>query len=250
MRLQRYDFQLTYVPGKEFPIADALSGAGSPSGDSDDVDIGDAMRAVDCHCVTAELRISDPTLQELRKETARDANMQELMTIIQTGWPDRPSQVPLGVRPFYHLRSELVTEQGLVFKGHRCVVPSAMRSNILRKMHLPHMGLESTLRFSRETVFWPGLNSELKEMIQRCEVCCSIQTKQQKEPLQPHPVPERPWEVVGADLFELNGQTFLVTVDYLRDFNCRNANEIVKLSRSVLRFSTSFTLCLLAWCMG
>ena len=39
-----------------------------------------------------------------------------------------------------------------------------------------------------------------------------MQTKQQKEPLQPHPVPERPWEVVGADLFELNGQTFLVTV--------------------------------------
>ena len=124
MRLQRYHFQLTYVPGKEVPIADALSRAGSPSRDSDDVDIGDAMCAADCHCMTAELRISDPTLQELRKETARDANMQELMTIIQTGWPDRPSQVPLGVRPFYHLRSELVTEQGLVFKGHRCVVPS------------------------------------------------------------------------------------------------------------------------------
>ena len=218
MLLQRYDFQLTYVPGKEVPIADALSRAGSPSRDSDDVDIGDAMCAADCHCMTAELRISDPTLQELRKETARDANMQELMTIIQTGWPDRPSQVPLGVRPFYHLRSELVTEQGLVFKGHRCVVPSAMMSNSLRKMHLPHMGLESTLRFSRETVFWPGLNSELKEMIQRCEVCCSMQTKQQKEPLQPHPVPERPWEVVGADLFELNGQTFLVTVDYLSEY--------------------------------
>ena len=55
-------------------------------------------------------------------------------------------------------------------------------------------------------------------MIQRCEVCCSMQTKQQKEPLQPHPVPERPWEVVGADLFELNGQTFLVTVDYLSGY--------------------------------
>ena len=80
------------------------------------------------------------------------------------------------------------------------------------------MGLESALRFSREVVFWPGLNSQLKDLIQKCEVCCSLHAKQPREPLQPHPLPERPWEVIGADLFSLETSTFLVTVDYYSGF--------------------------------
>ena len=45
------------------------------------------------------------------------------------------------------------------------------------KIHLPHIGLESALRFSREVVFWPEFNSQLKDLIQKCEVCCSLHAK-------------------------------------------------------------------------
>ena len=76
------------------------------------------------------------------------------------------------------------------------------------------MGLESALHFSKEVVFWPKLNSQLKDLIQKCEVCCSLHAKQPREPLQPHPLPERRWEVIGADLFSIETSTFLITVDY------------------------------------
>ena len=164
------------------------------------------------------MAISNPTLAELKKETARDAVLQELIAIVQKGWPEKSSSAPIAVRPYYHLRSELIVEQGLVFKGHRCIVPSEMRPEILRKIHLPHMGLESALRFGRQVVFWPDMNSQLKDLIQKCEVCCSLHAKQPREPLQPHPIPERPWEVIGVDLFSLEDSAFLVTVDYYSGF--------------------------------
>ena len=214
MRLQRYDFQLTYEPGKEVPVADALSRA-APISSAQNIE---NATVVDCNCMTSYLAISDPTLAELKKETARDAVLQELIAIVQKGWPEKRSSAPIAVRPYYHLRSELTVEQGLVFKGHRCIVPSEMRPEILRKIHLPHMGLESALRFGRQVVFWPDMNSQLKDLLQKCEVCCSLHAKQPREPLQPHPIAERPWEVIGVDLFSLEDSAFLVTVDYYSGF--------------------------------
>ena len=49
MRLQRYDFQLTYVPGKEVPVADALSRA-APISSAQNIE---NATVVDCNCMTS-----------------------------------------------------------------------------------------------------------------------------------------------------------------------------------------------------
>ena len=90
--------------------------------------------------MTHELAISDLTLQELRRETASDSEMQELKAIISKGWPEK------GKVPCYHHREELVLEQGIIFKENRCIVPKGMRREILKRLHSSHMGLESCLR--------------------------------------------------------------------------------------------------------
>ena len=95
--------------------------------------------------MTHELAISDLTLQELRRETASDSEMQELKAIISKGWPEK-GKVPCYLRPFYHHREELVPEQGIIFKENRCIVPKGMRREILKRLHSSHMGLESCLR--------------------------------------------------------------------------------------------------------
>ena len=45
-----------------------------------------------------------------------------------------------------------------------------------------------------------------------------------------HEIPERQWQILGTDLFELDGQHFLVLVDYFSKFF-----EVSKLMELVLR---------------
>ena len=50
------------------------------------------------------------------------------------------------------------------------------------------------------------------------------------EPLLPSPLPDHPWEKVGADLFDLQGTTYLLVVDYFSQ-----NPEFIKLSSTTSR---------------
>ena len=55
-------------------------------------------------------------------------------------------------------------------------------------------------------------------MVSRCAACQSHRSSQQKEPLLPTEVPERPWQIVGTDLFDLEGNKYLILVDYYSEW--------------------------------
>nr|XP_022311001.1 uncharacterized protein K02A2.6-like [Crassostrea virginica] len=66
---------------------------------------------------------------------------------------------------------------------------------------------------SKESAIYPGVKpyfSSRNELIHR--------PKQQSEPLKPTALPQRPWQRVGIDLFELQGKQFLVVCDYFSRF--------------------------------
>eukprot|EP00057_Strongylocentrotus_purpuratus_P015264 XP_011669738.1 PREDICTED: uncharacterized protein K02A2.6-like [Strongylocentrotus purpuratus] len=76
------------------------------------------------------------------------------------------------------------------------------------------MGIESTRRLARETVFWPHINKDIEQIVKQCAACQEHQARQQKEPLLPHDVPSAPWTRLGTDLFMLNRQDYLLVTDY------------------------------------
>ena len=53
------------------------------------------------------------------------------------------------------------------------------------------------------------------KVVGACTPCQEAQPRQQKEPLQPQEIPTTPWTIkLGTDLFELDGENFLLIVDY------------------------------------
>lgn len=79
-------------------------------------------------------------------------------------------------------------------------------------------GINSCLRRARLCIFWPGMSSEIRNFVQQCNVCASLQSKQPEQPLYQHEVPDRPWQKVGTDIFTIRNRNYLVTVDYLSNF--------------------------------
>ena len=51
-------------------------------------------------------------------------------------------------------------------------------------------------------------------MISSCPSCIQYQNKQQKENLIQHDMPKKVWRKVGADLFSILNQNFVIVVDY------------------------------------
>ena len=135
--------------------------------------------------------------------------MSELKGLIQEGWPAEISQVPESMRCYYSFREELISQEGLIFKGDRLVIPKALREDMMQRMHRSHLGIQGCLRRGREVMYWPRMNEEIKEFISRCEVCQVYQDKQQKEPMIGHDIPSRPWQKVGSDLLSYKMDIFL-----------------------------------------
>ena len=48
---------------------------------------------------------------------------------------------------------------------------------MLKEVHIPHMGIEKTRLRVRESMFWPGVNREIKDMIKLCNICMKNQRK-------------------------------------------------------------------------
>ena len=62
--------------------------------------------------------------------------------------------------PYFMVRDELSTQDGILFKGLRCVIPVSLRPKIRERLHGAHTGVEGCLRRARETVYWPGMNAD------------------------------------------------------------------------------------------
>ena len=213
IRLNQYDTEIRYMPGKDLVLADTLSRAYI-----DDVDQSTTEQEAESIHLTDTIRISDSTLTDIRDATAQDAACQQIMDYIQQGWPKRLSDSSVQTRPYFHLRDELSCQDGLIFKSDRCLIPQSKRGEIKQKLHAAHNGIQSTLRLARDTVYWPGITTELTDIVTKCDTCNTYLANQTKEPLISHPLPERPWQKLGCDIFTLDGIDYLVTVDYYSDF--------------------------------
>ena len=71
---------------------------------------------------------------------------------------------------------------------------------------------------AREVMYWPGMSRDIEDTITRCSECSEWRRNNQKEPLIPHEVSGRPWQNLGADIFQFRGKNFLCVVDYFSKF--------------------------------
>ena len=204
IRLQKYDLEVRYERGNKMFLADTLSRAHLPS----------------CAQVESEfetinmmnyLPISEARLLQIQRETENDESLQALKAVIQQGWPEDKSALPPVVSPYFNMRDEMSVQDGLIFKGERVVVPKAARGELLRRIHDSHLGVNGCLNRARECLYWPGMTGDIKNHVSTCEACREYERSQTKETFKSHETPSRPWQYVAADLFELQGKSYLVT---------------------------------------
>ena len=167
--------------------------------------------------ITKQLPARCNSLQQLKVATQADDELAILKHTIMQGWPKTIKQVPPELPPYWTFREELTIEDGLILKGTRIVILSKQCQAILKQIHKGHLGLNKCKLRANETVYWPGLNAELEDLVLNCELCLKYSTAKCK--LEPslvlgQEVPLCPWTKLATDIFHFEGASYLLIVDY------------------------------------
>ena len=223
-RLSQYQFTAMWRAGKSLRIPDALSRAPISYPLSEDT--------TDCAEATAHVRSvinvtaasqdedaplidADRTLQDMSNAAQADPSYVRLRDCVTSGFPTNRYNLHTSLLPYWKLRDALSTDGNLVLYGARILVPAALRRHTLARLHDSHRGVEATKRRARQTVFWPGMDSDIANTVAACESCQVLRPSQQQEPLYNDDHPSRPFESVSADFFQVAGKSFLVITDRL-----------------------------------
>ena len=167
--------------------------------------------------ITQQLPASSDSLHQLRLSMQADDELALLKHTIMQGWPKSIKQVPPELQPFWTFREELTVEDGLILKGTRIMIPNKQHKAILKLLHKGHLGLNKCKLRAKESVYWPGLNDQLEDLVLNCELCMKYSTAKCK--LEPslslgQEVPLYPWIKLATDIFHFEGALYLLIVDY------------------------------------
>lgn len=230
LRLMRFNPEVRHVPGKEQHISDALSRNPLPLNPEIDGELTEEVKAhVDT--VTATWPASPARKCEISAETEADSDLQAVKKYIEGEWPAYLSSLPDNLKPYYNARNELSIADGFITYSDRIVIPASLRSQIMNKLHESHQGLSKCLDNAQAAVWWPGMTSQLSDMIKNCRICAERRPAHRSEPLIPSTLPDRPWQVVASDIFELNNKQYIVVIDkYSRWIEMKQLHSVKAMS--------------------
>ena len=220
LKLPRDQFSVRYKKGKELYVADTLSRAVAdyPSAANAKQEY-EVFRLEIAQCRDIEPnRVTSETMQRIKQETAKDSVLLSLCDVVARGWPAERKETPEHLRQYWSFRDEISVYDGVVYRSHQVIVPSSLREEMLHKIHKAHQWAYSSMRRARESLFWPGMQTAIKEKCLSCGLCAQYVNERPQEPMKSNTIPIRPWSKISVDLFQLDGSNYLVMVDHYSDY--------------------------------
>lgn len=209
----RFNLIAEYVPAKTLTVADTLSRQPLPVKQSEiselTCDFSDFVDAA--HTAWP---VSPSKLDCIKQETSVDLDLQVVSKLVIEGWPKHVGSVPVQAKANYQWGNSLSVSRGLLLYGDHIVIPNSMRSDILHRQHDGHQGITKCPGGACMSVWWPGLEKEIQELVTKCPECMETRPIQKKEPLITKQLPQRPWQKTGAGICEHARKNYLVVIDY------------------------------------
>ena len=233
MRLMRFHIKsLIHIPGKEMYASNMLSRMIPKDGNAMQNELESEINDYVCSIIDT-IPISDKKLQQLIEAQDEDEVTKKVKECCLEGWPEK-HQLASAVRPYWADRGELTIVKGILLKSTRLVIPSAMRLEILDRVHEGHHGITKCRERAKQSIWWPGLSKQIQDMIERYRLC-NEHKKNSTEPLISTPVPDCPWQIIGLDFFKFKTVDYLIVVDYYSRYIELGAMNRNKTASEVLR---------------
>ncbi len=218
----RYTFSTKWRKGKDHRIPDALSRAPVREPSNEELAENDEVYSNFClaqktsilsidadHEDGTDDSLADLMLEELRQAGKNDDEYRAIIMHLKSSSEIAPN----GLKHLQKVIDEMSVDNGLVLFRQRLFIPKPKRKDIVKRLHAAHQGIDRTLRRARQTVYWPGITSDIKSTIDACQMCQRYRASQQKEPMERDVPPSRIFEEIAADFFEYENRHYLAITD-------------------------------------
>ena len=206
LELQRYDVIIKYRPGKEMQLANALSHC-----------LVRASQEIKLDMRVDYIAFTKPWIEKLKDSTQRDPILATVYQLTQQGWPHQRRHVPCLARRYWDFRDELSTDDGMLLKGPRLIIPAELQEEYLSRLHEGHLSASKVQENAKQHMYLTGIDVDIEDYTKQCQECIK-RSQVAKEPLQPHDIPEGPWRKLGIDYFTFDGNSYVLICDYFSKF--------------------------------
>lgn len=244
LKLLKYQIKVEYIPGKNMFMADTLSRAYLKDTVKDDPELSYIV-----HSLSKHLPMTPAKKEKFKVETEKDCDLSKLKQFYFNGWPTAKNKCPSNVKFYYNLQDRITVQDDLVFLDDKLIVPSSLRNDMLSLIHESHLGIEKCKSRAREILYWPGMSKQIHETVLKCKVCERFRKSNTKQPMLSHPLPDRPWQKLAADIFQFGPNDYLVITDYYSRWlefvtlNGKTAGHVIQKLKSIFaRFGIPNTL--------
>ena len=198
-KLRGFNFSLTYEPGTTTP-ADYGSRHPPPKRNytaTERENLGVEDEEEDAEIIVNKINdITDAiTLPILKHHTDKDEELQKLRQDIKSG---RLHHEPR-TKGYKQCFEELGVNDGVITRGERLVIPTTLRPGVLAAAHEGHPAKDFMTRQLRQTVWWPGMASNIKTYSNTCLGCASAENRNYPPPMIKRETPAGPWIECSAD---------------------------------------------------
>uniref|UniRef100_A0A146LPF7 RNA-directed DNA polymerase n=1 Tax=Lygus hesperus TaxID=30085 RepID=A0A146LPF7_LYGHE len=204
-RLLRYasflsglDFTVRCKKGKDNENVDCLSRAPlTQTSKSPDTSMNEEVNTLYAETIL-QISSSAITAETIAEETAKDTELQTLMSSLRHNRRDEPFTI----------------SNGMLFRMDRAVIPKSLQRPILDELHASHLGITKMKQLARRYIYWERLDKDIEQLVKSCEACAKVRHNPQKAPIHPWDQPEDNWERLHIDYAgPFDNHYFLMCID-------------------------------------
>jgi hypothetical protein len=215
MRLQPYNMQLVYKPGKDNP-ADYFSRHphNTPKESREETVAEEYVQYLADRTTPKAM-----TLQEVATATADDPILKVVMKAIQSNkWYEErvKENLPLSnlYKKLFACREQLslANDNTVIMKANRIILPDSLQQKAVEIAHTGHQGVTKTLALLREKVWFSGMTRAVEDVVKNCMQCQISTSVPKREPLAMSELPSGPWIELSADFGQVADGTYILVV--------------------------------------
>ena len=124
----------------------------------------------------------------------------------------------INIRPYWSYKDDLAVIDSIVMKGRHIIIPEVLKQQVRDQLHVNHMGIKKIKLLAWESIYWVNINNDIENHVKNSSTFLEFQQMQPKEKTIQNDIPMKPWDVIGADMFQLNNKNYICLVDYHSTF--------------------------------